>query len=92
MKTESEDIVLEFDLPEFNENDIQVKIIGNKLYLIAEKVHEKSFDQFNFSYEEMARYNFSYVTNLPSVDPNSLFSEFDHGILTIKIKKLNSFN
>lgn len=87
MKNNSKEVVLEFNLPEFNKKDIKVKLTKNSLGIKAEKKKELKVQKKDFFHQEKSYRSFSYATTLPSINPKKAKTEFKKGILKIKAPK-----
>ncbi len=87
MKNNSKEVVLNFNLPEFNKEDIKIILNKNSLSIKAEKSIEKNIQRKDFFHKEKASHNFNYATTLPEINPKHSRIEFKKGILKITMPK-----
>jgi len=87
-ETENE-LVLKAELPDMNEKDIDVRVEGNTLTLSGERKYEKEFKEENALRMERYFGTFSRTFTLPNtVKLEAIKAEYKHGVLTIKLPKL----
>ncbi|MBT4257643.1 Hsp20/alpha crystallin family protein [archaeon] len=84
---ESNEIVLKFNLPDFNFEDIEIKVTESSILIEAKNVDENENERENFLQVERTNRDFSYFSNLPKVDPEKYKVDFFEGILKIVLKK-----
>lgn len=81
------DIKLEFDLPEFNKEDLKIKIEENFINISGEKKIEKKHEKEGYHSEEKTERTFSYYSNLPPVKADKADIKFENNKLKITIPK-----
>lgn len=89
MENNENEIVLEFDLPGFKREDIDVKITDNSIKIKAERKVDTKVEIEGFMQEATHAQSFNYSSNLPNVKPEGSKIDFneDSGKLRIKIPK-----
>lgn len=87
LENKKEVVVMEFDLPEFEREDIFVKVERNKVHIEAKKKDEKRVDEDDFKWFEKSSRSFNYVSSLPPVIGKDAKVEFEKGILRITVPK-----
>ncbi|MEM4230320.1 MAG: Hsp20 family protein [Candidatus Pacearchaeota archaeon] len=87
MKNNKKEVLLEFDLPEFEKKDIKIKIGKNRLSIKAEKKQEKKIKREGFFHAEKSYRVFSYSTTLPKINPKTAEIKFEKGKLKIRAEK-----
>ncbi|MCW8966781.1 MAG: Hsp20/alpha crystallin family protein [Candidatus Pacearchaeota archaeon] len=87
MKTNKDNIILEFNLSEFKEKDINVEVSNNSIDVSAYKKDEKEVKKKDFFAEEKTQKSFVYNSSLPSVDAGNVKKSFSKGILKIVIPR-----
>ena len=87
MKTSLKEVVLGLDLPGFDRKDVKVKVTKNGVVVKAEKKQEKRVQRKDFFHEQKTYRSFSYVTNVPEVDPKKAKISFRKGKLRITVSR-----
>ncbi len=87
MKNNSKEVVLTFDLPNFNRKDIDVKISKNSISIKAKKKNKNEIQKKDFYHREMSQRIFNYATTLPEINPKKTKINFSKGILKITAPK-----
>ena len=87
MKNNQKKIVLKFNLPEFNKQDINVRVEKNKALIQAHRTIEKKVKRDGFFYDEKVTKQFYYSTTLPIVDNSKTRTEFKNGKLKLELSK-----
>lgn len=87
MKTSSKEVVLELNLPGFDRKDVKIKITKNGVMVEAEKKQENKVQRKDFFHEQKTYRSFSYVTNVPEVDPKKAKISFKNGKLQIAMSR-----
>lgn len=83
-----EKIVLEFDLPEFRREDIDIKIFTDKLEIDAKKKEEHKIDEEGLKSFEKINRTFTYSSSLPKVKADKAEIEFERGHLKITVPRV----
>ena len=89
MENNSKEIVLEFDLKDFEEKDVKVHFSSEGVEIKAERNDEKKEHEKDFSSVQRLSSNFNYSSTLPPYDPNKVEKSFKKGILKLTIPRLN---
>ena len=87
-------IVITFELPGMNKDDIKLEIYNNTLYLVAQTIKIESVDNTDIKYHkfESSCSSFSRSFTLPkNIDANQVYSKYKNGILTVIFKKRKDF-
>lgn len=87
MKNNSKEIRMEFPLHGFDKKDIKVDLTENRITINAEKKQENKVQKKDFFHEEKIYRNFSYSATLPGINPKKAKTEFNKGVLKIKVQK-----
>jgi HSP20 family protein len=88
-ETNSE-IVLEFDLPGFNAEDISLTVCGLTLVLEAQRPREKADFQACFVCLERSHGRFHHAVHIPrSFDPDTITAVYRRGVLRVSCPKIN---
>lgn len=83
-----QDIVLKAELPEVNQNDIDIRLENNTLTLKGERKFERETQQENYHRVERSYGAFSRSFTLPStVDQDKIKAEYKDGILKVTLPK-----
>jgi HSP20 family protein len=77
------EIVLEFDLPQFERKDIDVRVSRDSVTVVAEKKMNKQIKKKDFFHRESSSSNFTYSTSIPEINPKKAKIEFKKGVLKI---------
>ena len=86
-ETENE-LVLKADLPDVNENDLDIRIESNILTIKGERKFEEKVKEDNYLRVERTYGSFSRSFSLPStVDSGSIKAEYKNGVLTVELPK-----
>ena len=88
MKNKSNEVELEFKLPDFNREDIKVKITKNSAVIKAEKKQKNEEEKDGFFHQESSHRIFNYITSLPYVEHKKAKVDFKKGVLNIKVPKI----
>lgn len=80
---------IEFQLPGFKKEDIDVDIAGNNLRVSAKKELEKDVEKEGFMHKEKSSEDFHYETTIPDVKPGSEEINFEGDTLKIRVEKAN---
>jgi HSP20 family protein len=84
------EIVLEFDLPGFQAEDICLTVSGLTLVLEAQRPREQTEAQARFVCLERSHGRFHHVVHIPcSFDPGSISAEYRRGVLRVTCLKIN---
>jgi len=82
------ELVVKADLPDVNEEDIDVRVENNLLTIRGERKFEKSVSEENFLRVERAYGSFSRGFSLPNtVNPEAIGAEYKNGVLTVTLPK-----
>lgn len=87
MKNNSKEVVLEFNLPGFKKEDINLKLSKDFISIKAEKKHENKVQKKDFFHHEKSYQAFNYTTTLPKINPKKARMEFERGVLKITAPK-----
>ncbi len=86
-ETENE-LVLKADLPDVNENDLDIRIESNILTIKGERKFEEKAKEDNYLRVERTYGSFSRSFSLPStVDNGSIKADYKNGVLTVELPK-----
>ena len=88
MKSNSKEVILEFNLPEFSKKDLSVKLFKNNISIKAEKKANKKIQKKDFLHQEKSYRGFRYSTTLPKINPNKAKINFNAGVLKIIAPKI----
>lgn len=88
MKNNKKEVVFEFSLPEFKQEDIKVKLTKNSVAVRADRKIEKEVKRKDFFHKEKSQSGFNYVTTTPPIDPNKAKISFTKGVLKVKVPKV----
>ena len=85
-----DEIVLEFDLPGFQVEDISLTVCGLALILEAQRPREQSEAEARFMCLERSHGCFHHAVHIPcSFDPLSISAEYHRGVLRVVCLKIN---
>jgi len=87
MKNNKHNVFLEFELPGFKRDEIDIKIEDEKITIEAKADHEKEVLERNFESHEEISQDFFYTATLPPVKKHEAEIEFYGGNLEITIPK-----
>lgn len=87
MKSNSKEVSINLNLPEFDKKDIKLRLSKNSLSINAHKKSETKVKEKDFFHEEKVERQFFYSTTLPSIIPKKAKIEFKKGNLEIKAPK-----
>jgi HSP20 family protein len=87
MKSNPKEVEFEFNLPDFDKKDIDVKISKNLLAIRASKKQEKKTQKKDFFHYEKSSRSFAYSTTLPSINAKKAKTDFKKGVLKIIVPK-----
>ena len=87
MENNESEVVFEFDLPDFEESDIDVDISDNMLTINASKKHSEKVEKDDFYQHSACSRNYNYSTTLPEINTSEMKKEFKDGVLKISIPK-----
>lgn len=83
-----ESIVLEFDLPGFQRDEISLTMRGMTLVLNAHRPRDKADDTVRFVCIERSHGSFHHAVHIPvNVDPCSITAEYRRGVLRVTCQK-----
>lgn len=86
-ETENE-LVLKADLPDVNENDLDIRIESNILTIKGERKFEEKVKEDNYLRVERTYGSFSRSFSLPStIDSSSVKAEYKNGVLVVELPK-----
>lgn len=86
-ETENE-LVLKADLPDVNENDLDIRIESNILTIKGERKFEEKVKEDNYLRVERTYGSFSRSFSLPStIDSSSVKAEYKNGVLAVGLPK-----
>ena len=88
MLVSDKNVQMEFDLPNFNKNEIKVKLNKNSAQINGEKKHKMKTQRKDFLHEEVHHHTFHYETTLPDIDPKKATTKFSKGKLKIKAPRV----
>mgnify|MGYP000713435263 CR=1 FL=1 len=88
MKNNSKEVILKFNLPEFNKKDINVRLLRNSISVKAEKKKESRVQKKDFFHQEKSQKIFNYTTTIPTINPKKAKIEFKRGVLEIRAPKI----
>lgn len=87
-ETEKE-IIVKVDLPEIEQNTIQVSVDGAELTILGQRAFPKGIEQEKFYRMERFYGNFSRNIILPyNIDQEKISADYKNGVLTITLSKL----
>ena len=82
------ELVVKADLPDVNEEDIDVRVENNLLTIRGERKFDKSVSEENFLRVERTYGSFSRSFSLPNtVNPEAIGAEYKNGVLTVTLPK-----
>jgi HSP20 family protein len=82
------ELVLKADLPDLQEEDIDVRVENNMLTIRGERKFERSVSEDNFLRVERAYGSFSRSFSLPNtINPDAIQAEYRNGVLTLRMPK-----
>jgi HSP20 family protein len=82
------ELVVKADLPDVEENDIDVRVENNLLTIRGERKLEKSVSEENYLRVERTYGSFSRSFSLPNtVNPEAIAAEYKNGLLTVTLPK-----
>jgi len=82
------ELVVKADLPDVNEQDIDVRVENNLLTIRGERKFEKSVSEENYLRVERTYGSFSRSFSLPNtVNPEAIGAEYKNGVLTVTLPK-----
>jgi len=82
------ELVVKADLPDVNENDIDVRVENNLLTIRGERKFEKSVSEENYLRVERTYGAFSRSFSLPNtVNAEAIGAEYKNGVLTVTLPK-----
>lgn len=87
MNITNDSIILKFDLPGFDMNDIKINIEEDEIMINAKREIEKKVSEDLYESYEKSSHNFSYSSKLPPIKEELAVIEFKHGVLKITIPK-----
>ncbi len=80
--------MLKADLPDVNENDLDIRIESNILTIKGERKFEEKVKEDNYLRVERTYGSFSRSFSLPStVDSGSIKADYKNGVLTVELPK-----
>jgi HSP20 family protein len=86
----SSEIVLEFDLPGFRSEEINLSVCGLSLVLEAQRPREQAEALGRFVCLERSHGYFHHAVHIPcSFDPGSIVAEYRRGVLRVTCPKIN---
>jgi len=88
MINNKKEVVLEFNLPNFEREDLDIKLSENSLIIRGLKKHKRKIKQQDFFHYEKSAQKFYYATTLPKINKDKAKIEFKKGILKIKVPKI----
>jgi HSP20 family protein len=93
MYENSNEIVLEFDLPGFRLEEIVLSVHGMTLVLDAQRPREQAEEAGHFICLERSHGRFHHVVRLPdSFSPESIHAEYRRGVLRVICQKISDRN
>ena len=87
MENKQDMVVLEFDLPEFSEDEISVKVYDDKVDISAKKKEENRLEEEDFKWFEKSSRTFDYSSSLPPVKGKEAEVDFAKGRLKVSVPK-----
>lgn len=88
---ENNQYILKFDLPGIPKDQVKIELADNRLTISAERKEEKKRDTKKIHLEELNYGSYSRTFTLPSaVDEKKVDAQYDSGVLTIMIPKVES--
>ncbi len=87
MINNQKEVVLEFNLPGFKREDINVKLSRNSVVIKARRKYKNKIQKKDFFHVEKSSRMFNYATTLPKINPDKAKIEFKGGVLRIKAPK-----
>ena len=88
MKNNSKEVVLEFNLPSFKREDINLKLSKDSIVIKADKKFRNKIQKKDFFHAEKSHQKFYYATTLPKINPKKAKIKFDKGVLKIAAPKI----
>lgn len=87
MENDKHHVFLEFELPEFKRDEIDIKIEEEKITINAKTKKENTVKKKDFESYEKSSQDFHYTSNLPPVKKDEAKIKFYDGNLEITIPK-----
>jgi len=83
-----DEIDVRAEIPGVDPKDLEITVAGNRLTIAGEKreSHEQSDKDVHFSETRYGSFRRSIDLGSP-VDPDQINAEYEHGVLTVKLKK-----
>lgn len=85
-----DNVVLEFDLDGFTEDDLKVDVSDDSISISAENKVEKKSEREGYHGYEKNQKTFSYFSSLPPVNSDKAEVNFSNGKLRVVIPKKNN--
>lgn len=83
------EIVVKADLPGMKREDVDVKLVDNRLIVTGERKSEEKIERKDYIRVERSRGSFSRTINLPEdIDSDHVKASFKDGVLEIRINRL----
>lgn len=84
------DVILQLNVPGFNQDDIDIKVDDNIITISAEKTNETKENSFNYIVHERRSGKFSRSIKInDDLDINTIDAKLENGVLNINIQKKN---
>ena len=83
------EIVVKADLPGMKREDVDVKLVDNRLVITGERKSEEKVERKDYIRVERSHGSFNWTINLPEdIDSEHVKASFKEGVLEIRIAKL----
>jgi HSP20 family protein len=93
MYENSHEVVLEFDLPGFQQEDITLAVRGTTLVLDAQRPREQADADGRYICLERTHGRFYYAVHIPgSFNPDAILAEYRRGVLRVICPKISDRN
>jgi HSP20 family protein len=89
VKDESNQYIVEAELPGFDKQEIKLDYEDGKLVISATKEEEQNEEKSNYIHRERRQCSMQRVIYLKDVDSEQINAKLDQGVLTIEVPKLN---
>ena len=87
VKTNSKEVILEFDLPGYKRDEVRVNVPRHSLIIKESRNIEKSVQKKDFYHREKRSHGFNYKTTLPDVESKNTKITYKKGKLKIVIPR-----
>lgn len=88
MKHTKKEVSLNFKLPNFKREDIDIMIGKNSIAIRARRKIVKDIQRKDFFHSEKTSSSFDYLTSVPAINPKKAKIQFKKGILKIRAPRI----